>query len=61
MKKMTTPDSVNYTDFDSNALKEKAQHRLSPKKQTLQLLMQFAKSYHVETSLPKEISGMVLN
>lgn len=35
--------------------------RMSPKKQTLDFLMQFARSYHVEAGLPEELSGIVLN
>jgi hypothetical protein len=34
---------------------------LSPKKETIAFIMQFAYTYHVEKKLPVELSGMILN
>jgi hypothetical protein len=34
---------------------------LSPQKKTLAFIMQFACAYHVENSLPLELSEMILN
>lgn len=42
--------------------RSKRKNSMSPKKETLDFLRQFARSYHiVGTGLPAEISGMVLS
>ncbi len=41
--------------------KEKDQSSLTPAKETLSFIMQFACAYHVEKNLPLGISEMVLN
>jgi len=34
---------------------------LNPRKETLSLIMQFARAYHVEKRLPAQLSGIILN
>ncbi len=63
MKRTVTPNSSNLENKELNIQeKRKISFRLNPKKQTLDFLMQFARSYHVEEKLfSEELSGMVLN
>lgn len=60
MKRISTPDFLIHKH--SGSRKERHPKRvLSPRKETIDFLVQFSRSYHVETSLPKELSGMVLS
>ncbi len=60
MKKTTTSDYSGSSDCDLNRKKE-GYLRIRPKEKTLDFLKQFARLYHVESKLPKEVSGMILN
>jgi hypothetical protein len=60
MEKTSTPDysnKHNLTDMKDALLLV----MLHPQKQVVDFLMQFARSYHVEPALPKQLSGMILN
>jgi hypothetical protein len=59
MKKTFTPNYLNR--YELKCVENKPITFLYPQKQTIDFLMQFARSYHVESRLPKQISGMVLN
>jgi hypothetical protein len=49
-------------ESNCNVLDEKiAFNILSPRRETLAFIMQFACSYHVEKRLPLEMSEMILN
>jgi hypothetical protein len=48
-------DCNKRTDFLGRGIVEK------PGKYTLNFIMQFARSYHVEEKLPAELSGLVLS
>ncbi len=61
MKRTTTPDYFGPNNCDLDMYKEKKIINLQPRKQTLDMIMQFARSYHVVGHLPKNISGMILN
>ncbi|MDH8701608.1 hypothetical protein M2138_000955 [Dysgonomonadaceae bacterium PH5-43] len=46
----------------SNVLKDgSCKGEVSPRKDTLAFIMQFARAYHVEKDLPVAVSGFVLN
>jgi hypothetical protein len=53
-----TQETNDYCHVVNN---EKKSNLLTPAKETLSFLMQFARAYHVEKNLPLGISGMVLN
>jgi len=59
MNRMSTSGKMNdcnkRTDFLGRGIVEK------PGKYTLNFIMQFARSYHVEEKLPAELSGLVLS
>lgn len=62
MKRTSTHYYFIFSGNDDPVLrKDQTRQRLSPKRQTMDFLMQFARTYYAETKLPKEMSGIVLN
>jgi hypothetical protein len=55
-----TPENADEYCFVMEKKRATAQ-QLSPKKETLALIMQFACIYHVEKKLPARLSGIFLN
>jgi hypothetical protein len=59
MYQKTTQNEL--TDYCKIFEKENVSGLVSPRKETLVLIMQFAAAYHVEKKLPDALSGIVLN
>jgi hypothetical protein len=59
MNRTFTSDYLNKYDLDGR--KDNSLEFLQPQKKTIIFLMQFARSYHEEPRLSKQISGMILN
>lgn len=58
------PMKNDYTQCMDNMMendKGKKGKKIAPGKQTLILLMQLARVYHVEPGIPKELCGLVIN
>ncbi len=59
MSQISTPN--DWKDYCNAMKREKVQVCRDPRKQTMMLIMQFARSYHVERTLPAQLSGIILN
>jgi hypothetical protein len=57
-QRSTQRNADNYCDVIS---KEMSMRFLSPRKETLAFIVQFASAYHVEKKLPLELGEMILN
>ncbi len=58
MKKIATPC---FSRFDRLIKAQHAESEVKPRRQTLDFLHQFARSYHVESSLVSDLCGFVMN
>ncbi len=59
MSRISTPEE--WKDYCDAMKREKVYICKEPRKQTIAMVMQFARSYHVEKQLPASLSGYVLN
>ncbi len=59
MSRISTPEE--WKDYCDAMKREKVHICKEPRKQTMAVVMQFARSYHVEKQLPASMSGYVLN
>ncbi|GHT70675.1 hypothetical protein FACS1894155_05820 [Bacteroidia bacterium] len=59
MSQISTPNE--WKDYCDAMKKEKCRVYKDPRKQTMALIMQFARTYHVEKNLPASLSGYVIN
>ncbi len=59
MSRNSTPEE--WKDYCDAMKREKVHICKEPRKQTMALVMQFARSYRVEKKLPVTISGYILN
>jgi hypothetical protein len=58
MKKISTSC---FSKFDHSFKAQHAESEVKPRRQTLDFLHQFARSYHVESSLDSDLCGFVMN
>ena len=59
MSQISTPEE--WKDYCDAMKAERVRIGKEPRKQTIAMVMQFARSYHVERRLPMSLSGYVLN
>ena len=59
MSRISTPNE--WKDYCNEMKKEHVPVYREPRKQTMALIMQFARSYHVEKKVPSALSGLVLS
>jgi len=59
MSQISTPEE--WKDYCEAMKSERVHICKEPRKQTIAMVMQFARSYHVERKLPVSLSGYVLN